>query len=377
MPGTLKTRLDLRLGIRLHLRLHQRTIIRTVSVPGEGSMIPQEKSEAVIRGLREAFGVTAFEDIRVLSQGSFSKVLVFRIVVRGTPYLLRIIMRADDPTRHFACMKEAAVAGLAPRVWYANAEDKISITDFVEAVPFSVAEALRRMPATLRALHALAPFPRIENHINTSCMFLLNEGPALDAILRRCRAATVLPKSESDEMFELYAQVAAVYPRDGSDMVSSHNDLFKPDNILFDGHRVWLVDWEAAFLNDRYADLAVVANLLVTNDAEEEMFLREYFGQAPNRYQLARFFVMQQVAHIFYTMAFLLLSPPANPPEQNAKTPEFREFHRRFWAGEFKLEDSQIKAVYGRAHLEQLLQNAQQPRFKEALKMIAEQHARA
>jgi hypothetical protein len=28
-------------------------------------MIPQEKSAAVLRGLREAFGVTEFEDIRM------------------------------------------------------------------------------------------------------------------------------------------------------------------------------------------------------------------------------------------------------------------------------------------------------------------------
>ena len=339
-------------------------------------MIPQEKSEAVTHGLREAFGVTAFEDIRVLSQGSFTKVLVFRIVVRGTPYLLRIIMRTDDPARHFACMKVAADAGLAPQVRYTSVEDKISITDFVQAVPFSDTDALVRMPATLRALHALPPFPRIENHINTSCMFLLNEGPARDAILRRCQATTILPKSDSEELFALYAQVAAVYPRDGSEMVSSHNDLFKPDNILFDGYRVWLVDWEAAFLNDRYADLAVVANLLVNNDAQEEIYLREYFGRAPDQYQSARFFLMQQVAHIFYTMAFLLLSPSGNPPGESVSAPEFREFHRRFWAGEFKLEDPQTKALYGRAHLAQLFQNAQQPRFSESLKIVSAQHAR-
>src|ERR1022692_2472698 len=36
-----------------------------------------------------------------------------------------------------------------------------------------------------------------------------------------------------------------------SNWVSSHNDL-TPENSLFDGDRGWLVDWEAAFLNDRY-----------------------------------------------------------------------------------------------------------------------------
>ncbi len=138
-------------------------------------MIPQEKSAAVIRGLREAFGVTAFEDIRRLTGGHTSS-LVFRIVVRGSPFLLKIIMRTDDPTRHFTCMKAAAEAGLAPHVWYTSIEDRIAITDFVEAAPFAVTDALARIPAALRTLHALPPFPGVPNHINTSCMFLINKG---------------------------------------------------------------------------------------------------------------------------------------------------------------------------------------------------------
>src|SRR4051794_17365827 len=102
------------------------------------NMIPDEKSAAVTLGLREAFGVTAFEDIVRLTRGRSPGILVFRIVVRGRPYLLRIIMRTDDPTRHFTCMKAAAEAGLAPHVRYTSIPDRISITDFVEAVPFPV-----------------------------------------------------------------------------------------------------------------------------------------------------------------------------------------------------------------------------------------------
>ena len=49
-------------------------------------MIPQEKSEAVRRGLREAFGVSEFEDISRITRGLTAS-LVFRIVVRGSPYL--------------------------------------------------------------------------------------------------------------------------------------------------------------------------------------------------------------------------------------------------------------------------------------------------
>src|SRR5580658_7232240 len=247
-------------------------------------MIPQEKIEAVTRGLREAFGVTEFEDISRITKGHTSS-LVFRIIVRGSPYLLKIITRAEDPTRHYTSMRAAAEAGLAPRVWYTNIEGKISITDFVEAQPLSVSEARVRLAASLRTLHSLAPFGRAP--YNTTCTFLIDKWPIMDGYLQKFQAANILPKAESEEFFARYAELAAVYPYDDAEMVASHNDLFKPDNILFDGKQVWLVDWEAAFLNDRYADLAAVANQVVTNGEEEMAYLQEYFGAAPNEYQQA------------------------------------------------------------------------------------------
>jgi hypothetical protein len=78
-------------------------------------MIPQEKSAAVTLALNETFGVTEFEDIRDLTERPGSN-RAFRIIVRGSAYLLRINTRPGDMTRHFTCMQAAADAGLAPRV---------------------------------------------------------------------------------------------------------------------------------------------------------------------------------------------------------------------------------------------------------------------
>jgi aminoglycoside phosphotransferase len=337
-------------------------------------MIPREKNAAVTQGLREAFGVTECEDIRQLT-GEHGANPVFRIVVRNSAYLLRINMRAGDLARHYTCMKAAAEAGLAPQVWYTSVEDRVSITDFLETLPFPQTDALVRIPAALRALHALPPFAKAPDHINTSCMFLINKGPALDGFLQKFQAANIVPQGESEEFFARYGQVAAVYPHHDSDMVSSHNDLFKPDNILFDGHRVWLVDWEAAFLNDRYADLAVAANLVVTNEGEEQVYLQEYFGGQPDEYQLARFFLMQQVAHMFYALAFLFLGSSGRPIDWSETVPSFGDFRRRFWAREVELSDNQTKILYGRVHWEQLLQNARQARFNEALRIVSDRHA--
>ena len=327
-------------------------------------MIPEAKTAVVGRALQEAFGVNEFEDIRMLTAG-LSTALVFRIVVRGCPYLLRIITRTDamnDPTRQFTCMKSAAAAGLAPRVWYTSTEDRISITDFVEARPFPKTEALALLPLTLRTLHALPPFPKM--------IVYRDYFEALDGYIQKFRAANIMPASETEELFQLYARVQSVYSRQDAEMVSSHNDL-KPENILFDGTRVWLVDWEAAFLNDPYTDLAVTANFVVTNDAEEEIYLRTYFGEAVSEYRLARFYLMRQALHMFYAMIFLLLGSSGKLIEPNAEAPDFRDFHDGIWAGEISLATTETKLQYGRVHMNQVLRNMRTVRFQDALRIVS------
>lgn len=336
------------------------------------SIIPQEKVAAVTRGLNEAFGLAEFDHVfghvQDLTDRPGSN-RAFRIVVNGSPYLLRINTRLGDMTRHFSCMRAAAGAGLAPRVWYASAEDRISITDFVVAVPFPATDALRRMPAALRTLHALPPFP--VSPFNTTCTFLLNRGPALDDVLQKFRAAKILSENDLNELFSQYERLATIYSSLDPDLAPSHNDLFKPDNILFDGARLWLVDWEAAFQNDRYADLAVVANMLAANKAEERIYLQEYFGAAPTSYQAARFYLMKQLTHMFYAMVFLAMGSAGKPVDWSEPVPAYGNFQRRFWAREAGLADDHSKTVYGRVHWEQLKYNLRQPGFDEALRIVA------
>jgi aminoglycoside phosphotransferase (APT) family kinase protein len=332
-------------------------------------MIPQEKSTTVTLALNQTFGVTECEDIRDLTERPGSN-RAFRIVVRGSAYLLRINTRPGDMARHFTCMQSAADAGLAPRVWYTNEEARISITDFVEAVPFPASDALIRIPATVRALHALPPFPA--SPFNTTCTFLLTKGPALDGFLHNFRKSSILPDSETEELLTRYRQVSAAYSHLNSDLAPSHNDLFKPDNMLFDGNRLWLVDWEAAFQNDRYVDLAVVANMVVTNESEESLYLETYFGARPDEYQRARFYLMRQLAHMFYAFAFLAPAPSDRSIDRTELIPTYSDYQRRFWAREVSLSDTQTKILYGRVHWEQLAQNMHQARFNEALNIVSQ-----
>ena len=95
----------------------------------------------------------------------------------------------------------------------------------------------------------------------------------------------------------------------------------KPENILFDGRRAWLMDWVAASVNDRYFDLAIVANFVITSDADELAYLERYFGQRPDEYQRARFFLMRQVLHMHASTIFLLLGSGSKPIDLSEKVP--------------------------------------------------------
>jgi len=145
----------------------------------------------------------------------------------------------------------------------------------------------------------------------------------------------------------------------------------KPENILFDGDRVWLVDWEAGFRNDRYVDLAVVANFVITNDAEEEAYLRAYFGEAAGDYRRARLYLMRQLLHMFYPAVLFMFSLRDNAVHSKEKVPDFRDFHNRIWAGELILAADEARLQYARVHIKQNLENLGAARFQDALRLIS------
>src|ERR1044071_7883852 len=102
--------------------------------------------------------------------------------------------------------------------------------------------------------------------------------------------------------------------------------------------------------------------MLVANEAEEQIYLQEYFGAPPASYQAARFYLMKQLAHNFYAMGFLSLGSADKPIDWSEPIPANSDFQRRFWAHELHLADTHSKTVYGRVHWEQLWHNLRQPR---------------
>lgn len=311
---------------------------------------------AVSQALQQTFGTGEYDSLKQIHVG-LSTALTYKMVVKSKPYILRVTTRTDavsDPTHYYKCMMPAAEAGVAPRVLYAGIEDRISITDFIDAQPFTMDGARAMMPQLLKQLHALPPFPFRTNYLDVAKNFV-----------QRIRTSNQLP-AETEYLFTQFDRIIAAYPTDKSDWVSCHTDL-KKDNILFDGNKVWLIDWEAAFLNDRYADIAAIGNFIFTTNEDETDFLTAYFGEAPTPYQSARFFLMQQIIHLFCFAMCAMQASGGAAIDISLPAPGFADFHNGLWEGSINLGDNMYKMQYALVHLRRYIDNLQLPRFEKAL----------
>ena len=325
-------------------------------------MIPENKQDALQKALQKAFGVNQYEAVEQLTKG-LSESLVFKITVHGLPYLLRIINGTgsrDKPVDYFDCMQTAAQAGLAPYIHYLSIDYGISITDFITEQPFMIADARETMADMIRNLLGLPKFSSRLDYVDAANHFF-----------QKLRASQIVREAETKELFLLFERIVNIYPRnDVANLVPSHNDI-KPDNIIFDGTRPWLIDWEAARLNDRYLDLAAIANFVVKNDDEEADFLRRYFGGIVDEYKHARLFLMSCIVHMFcFTLCIMSVTVGKPIDINNIVHPGFREFHHRLWKGEINLANKEAKLQYGLVHLEELKRKMNTRRLEESLQIV-------
>jgi len=333
------------------------------------SAIPESKIDSVEKALRSAFPGRSVDDITILA-GGLSSALVYRIVVDGTPYVLRLVLQVNafnDPARQYACMEIAANGGIAPPVYHTNADDAVSITGFVEAQsiadhfasPFERATA---MAGLAKSIHALPLFPKLVSYLDGIDMFIQNY-----------RDRGLLPESATAEHFALYAEIQRAYPRHDPDVVSSHNDL-NPNNILFDGSKFWVIDWEAAFQSDPYVDLATISRTMPAEAALEEHFLLAYFGDTLDDYKRARYFLMQQVCHMFYAMAFMSMVaaqlPAGSRVDPAMNTPRLGEFHGLVGRGTLSLGDRETQLTYAKVALNEALHNMKTSRFSQSIALM-------
>jgi Ser/Thr protein kinase RdoA (MazF antagonist) len=230
---------------------------------------------------------------------------VFMVTTARGKYVLRVQDgKIDD--RYFAqqlnVLRRAAEAGIAPAVVHVDEAARAVVLQLVAgpplhsalADPAQRAQVLASAVDALRTLHAFEPSGVPEG----------DPLPYAWELWQKFRERPGVPPWAEAVPARLDA-IAATLSGDGRRVVS-HNDV-NPGNLLWDGARVWLIDWEAAGLGHPYYDLATLALFLRLEEDVALQLVARHDGAPPNDRSVASFRVLRQLAGVLCGLTFLSL----------------------------------------------------------------------
>jgi aminoglycoside phosphotransferase (APT) family kinase protein len=331
--------------------------------------IAVERRETAQSALAAAFGSSTIDSLRPVAGGA-SGALTYRVETGGKSYLLRIETRRG-PMRNphqYECMRIASEAGIAPALRYVDADAGVAIMDFLRQVPTTeypggpsaLATDLGRLAGRLQrtpAFPLLWPFPKV-----------------VERIFGFVRGSRLFADGLLDPHAEAFERVRDAYRWDSEALVSSHNDP-NAQNVLFDGERLWLVDWETAYRNDPLTDVAILLENFAETPELERGLVEAWLGGEPSRLVRARLVLMRQLTRLYY--AGLLLSIAASQPREisesdlSAPTPE--EFRAAIARGEHAPASRATMFVLGKMCLAGFLAGTRAPGFDDALATAREE----
>ena len=177
-----------------------------------------------------------------------------------------------DRRNEVACQGAAAALGIAPEIVYH--EEGILVSEFIEAQTLAdsdvrEAAALRRLAQVLRHLHGsrdslsgemlyFCPFQTVRTYVGNARELGARLPETIDSVL--------------EDMIWLSEEISPFRP------ALCHNDVLAA-NILDDGDRLWLVDWEYGGMGNPLFDLAGVCGNCGLEREEEVLLLSAYFGR--------------------------------------------------------------------------------------------------
>jgi hypothetical protein len=231
---------------------------------------------------------------------------VYRVEAGGQVLVLKISV-ADDPQwpARLEAQQAAAAAGLTPAIVHVDLARRAVLSAFVVDRSFAAwffdpgsrPVALRELGKTLRRVHGL-PLPR-------------GLAPSHPRQLLATIAASLPPG------FVLPAFALAALQRIGGEtvppsdrgLVLSHNDV-NPSNLVYDGERLLLLDWQTCGASDPLHDLATIAVFLRLDDASC-LALLEAHDAAPTTSLPAGFLAARRLVAVLCGLMFLRLAAQA------------------------------------------------------------------
>ncbi len=218
----------------------------------------------------------------------------YRVDVDGESFVVRIAgndtaLFGIDRQREYRCTVAANKSGVGPEVFVFLPDVEVLVTRFISGHSPSAAEMAR--PAMMaRAVESMHRYHRGGAFQGTFSPFRVLEQYV--RITRRYHAP-LPPDVEQGHRRILEIEGAL---RGGALIRPCHNDLWGP-NLIDDGARIRIVDWEYAGMGDVYFDLANFSVHHGLSDTQDEALLRGYFGEVRDG-GFARLKLMKIVAEL-------------------------------------------------------------------------------
>ena len=264
-----------------NVSLHQSKLIGNKTREFSGQLLATKMNEAHIATIKSLPIWTASIVIAPLSGGlNNSNYLVThsgaRYVVRIENDLHRVGVRRDSESK---CMTIANQCNISPRL--VHHQSGVMVTEFVEGRELKIPDAksseiIELFARVLKTLHSadvqpitgiplFSPFQLVEDYARKSIELAAPMSLDLNEALACC------------------AKLKRQFPQPPSALC--HNDLF-PTNWLFDGKRLWLLDWEYAGIGSPKFDLGNLAANFRFDPAMEEHLLLSYGTPITHRVKL-------------------------------------------------------------------------------------------
>ena len=214
------------------------------------------------------------QDMKLLS-GGLTNVNVL-VSDGGRKYVVRL---GEDIPEHgvmrwneLVLSKAASAAGFSPKV--IHSESGVLVIDFIEAKTFTDSDV--RDPDNFNRVISL--LAKVHNSLTVHLT-----QPALTFWPYHVNRAYIARLLSDDSVYKkalksLLKQNNELEIATGKiDLVICHNDLLAA-NILDDGNKLWLIDWEYGGFNSPLFDLAGLASNNNFSEEQERQMLSQYFG---------------------------------------------------------------------------------------------------
>jgi thiamine kinase-like enzyme len=189
------------------------------------------------------------------------------VVRSGHDYPFHHVLRE----RELMTARAAHAAGFSPEV--IHAEPGLMVSRFIEGRVFAAADVranIERVAAMLKHFHEEMP-ARL-----TGPAFIFWVFHVVRDYANTLKASTNPQVERMAELLEINEELETA--QTPLRIVFGHNDLL-PANILDDGQRLWLIDFEYAGFNTAMFDLAGLASNAGFDDAQSDALIEAYFGK--------------------------------------------------------------------------------------------------